>query len=406
MTRRPLGVAVLGFGWMGHAHSRAYTRVVQHFADLAVSPRLIVVAEPDRGRGVDARDRYGFADWTPDWRQALADDRVEAVSITAPNHLHRELGVAAAAAGKHVWIEKPVGLDAEDALAVAEAVKLHGVQTSVGFNYRYAPAVAYARELITTGALGRVTDADFRLLSDYAAHPLGALSWRFERALGGAGVLGDLGSHGVDLMRYLVGEIDSLVADTATFLAERPRADGPASHFAVASSGDLGPVENEDYVSCLLRLQGGARATLRASRVAVGQQNNYGFAIQGTLGSVAWDFRRMGELAVSLGTNYANQSTTTVYAGPEHGDFAAFQPGAGVAMSYDDLKVVEAAAFLRACCEPTAASTAAGPAATGRLAARATIEDAVLAALALEAMLRSHRSGQWVSVRAASHRLG
>ncbi|MDT0260592.1 Gfo/Idh/MocA family protein [Jatrophihabitans lederbergiae] len=396
MSSRPFGVAVLGFGWMGHAHSRAYARVRQHFPDLGLTPRLVLVAEPDSGRGEDARERYGFADWTPDWRQVLADDRVEAVSVTAPNFLHREIAVAVAAAGKHLWIEKPVGLSAEDAQAVAEAVRRNRVQTSVGFNYRNAPAVAHARELIATGQLGKVTDAAFRLLSDYAAHPLGALSWRFERAQGGAGVLGDLVSHGVDLVRHLLGDIDTLVADTATFIAERPRPDGLASHFAVAESGVLGPVENEDYLSCLLRLRGGARASLRASRVAVGEQNNYGFEIHGTRGSVSWDFRRMGELAVCVGGNYANQPSSTLYVGPAHGDFGAFQPGAGVAMGYDDLKVIEAAGFLRAI-----AGSGVAPGGGGTSESRsshATIEDAVQSALALEAMVRSQHTGQWEAV--------
>ena len=186
----------------------------------------------------------------------------------------------------------------------------------MGFNYRNAPAVAAARELIRSGEIGAVTHVRIRLLSDYAAHPEGALTWRYERGRGGSGVLGDLASHGVDLARYLVGEIGSLIADTAVFVPERARPAGATAGHARAAGGELGPVENEDYVSCLLRFVSGARGVLEASRVSVGEQNNYGFEVHGTKGAVFWDFRRMGELGVSTGTAYQDQPVSTVFAGP------------------------------------------------------------------------------------------
>ncbi len=178
------------------------------------------------GRAEEAAAQFGFASTTRDWRDVAADPRVRAVSITAPNFLHREIGVAMAEAGKHIWIEKPVGLTAEDARAVADAVTKAGVQGAVGFNYRNAPAVEAARELIASGGIGRVTHARVRLFSDYAAHPESALTWRYERERGGSGVLGDLASHGADLARFLLGDIASLTADTAIFLPERARPAG------------------------------------------------------------------------------------------------------------------------------------------------------------------------------------
>jgi predicted dehydrogenase len=334
------------------------------------------------GRAAEAAEQYGFAGATLDWRELATDPRVRAVSITAPNFLHRELGVALARAGKHIWIEKPVGLDAADAQAVAAAVREAGVQGAVGFNYRNAPAVAAARELIAAGELGTVTHARFRLFSDYAAHPEGALSWRFERARGGSGVLGDLAAHGVDLVRHLLGDIDALVADTATFVPQRARPTGATAGHTRAAGGELGPVENEDYVSSQLRLASGARVVLEASRVAVGEQNNYGFEVHGTRGAVSWDFRRMGELAVSVGDAYQDQAVSTVYVGPGHGEYAAFQPGAGIAMGYDDLKVIEAYHFLRSIAEGKPYG--------------ATLDDAVRSAVALDAMARSVDSGSWV----------
>ena len=385
MTRTPLGVGIAGFGWMGRVHTQAYTRVLHHFPQLTVAPRLVAVADEVPGRAEEAAEQFGFTTPTRDWHEVAANPDVAAVSIAAPNFLHREIGVAMAKAGKHIWIEKPVGLTADDARAVADAVKEAGVQGAVGFNYRNAPAVTSAKEMIDGGELGTITHVRFRLFSDYAAHPEGALSWRFERERGGSGVLGDLAAHGVDLARHLLGEIDSLVADTAIFLPERARPTGATAGHTRASGGEMGPVENEDYVTSLLRFASGARGVLEASRVAVGEQNNYGFEIHGTKGAVFWDFRRMNELGVSVGTAYQDQSVSTILVGPAHGFYGAFQPGAATSMGYDDLKVIEAYQFLRSIADGTAHG--------------ATLDDAVASAVALDAMARSAATGGWVPVR-------
>src|SRR4051794_4139769 len=144
-TAPGIGVGVIGFGWMGEVHSRAYARLLHHYPDAPRRPELVAVSDPEPARTADAVRRFGFATTYADWRALLADDRVELVSVTAPNFLHRELGVAVAEAGKHLWVEKPVGLSTEDATAVADAVRAAGVQASVGFNYRNAPAVERAR---------------------------------------------------------------------------------------------------------------------------------------------------------------------------------------------------------------------------------------------------------------------
>ncbi|PZT71063.1 gfo/Idh/MocA family oxidoreductase [Streptomyces sp. SW4] len=383
-----LGVAVVGFGWMGRVHTQAYARVRHHYPQLPLRPELVAVADEVPGRAEAAAEQFGFASTARDWREVAADPRVRAVSVTAPNFLHREIGVAMAEAGKHLWIEKPVGLSAEDARAVAGAVAAAGVQGAVGFNYRNAPAVEAARDLIASGEIGTVTHVRIRLFSDYAAHPESALTWRYERQRGGSGVLGDLASHGADLARFLLGDIASLTADTAVFLPWRARPAAATAGHARAAGGEPGPVENEDYVGCLLRFASGARGVLEASRVSVGEQNAYGFEVHGTRGAVFWDFRRMNELGVSRGTSYQDQPVCTVYAGPGHGEFAAFQPGAANAMGYDDLKVVEAYRFLRSVAEGTPYG--------------ATLRDAVRAAEVLDAMARSAASGSWVDVDAGA----
>jgi predicted dehydrogenase len=457
-----LGIGVVGFGWMGRVHTQAYARVRHHYP-AAVRPVLIAVADEVPGRADAAAAQFGFETATRDWRTLLDDPRIDAVSITAPNFLHREMGVAFAEAGKHIWIEKPVGLTAADARAIAQAranraadgevraltgdahaaadhprsaaasapgdaasagddagpnagcagsrstadrvrpadgdagapadrarsvagdARAVGgdVQVSVGFNYRNAPAVEKARELVRAGAIGRVTHARVRLFSDYAAHPDGALSWRFERARGGNGVLGDLGAHGVDLVRYLLGEIDALVADTAVFVPERPRPAGATAGHQ-RGSGAPGPVENDDYFSSLLRMASGARVVLEASRVAVGEQNAYGFELHGTAGAIFWDFRRMGELGIAGGPDIQDEPVRTVFVGPRDGDYAAFQPGAGTAMSYDDLKVIEAYRFLRS----VETGTPHG----------ATLTDAIASAEALDAATRSAATGAWIKL--------
>jgi predicted dehydrogenase len=382
-----IGVGVIGFGWMGRVHAQAHARLRHHFPDLGLVPQLVAVADDVPGRAEAAAAQFGFASATADWRELLADPRVELVSVTAPNWLHREIGVAVAEAGRHLWIEKPVGLTADDARAVAGAAAAAGVQGTVGFNYRHAPAVALARRLVDEGAIGRVTHARFAFLSDYAAAPEGALTWRYEQARGGSGVLGDLASHAVDLVRHVLNdEITSVLADTAVFIPERLRPTGATSGHAVATGGVPGPVENDDHVAALMRLSTGARVVLEASRVAVGEQNAYGFEVHGTAGRLAWDFRRMGELQLSRGPAAQDQSVATVLVGPGAGEYAAFQPGAGIAMGYDDLKVVELRDLL--------ASIAAGRP------VGVDLTDAVRAAVVLDALVASSASGTRVEVPA------
>lgn len=376
-------VGIIGFGWMGRVHAQAYSRIRQHYPQLGQFPELAAIADDVPGRAAEAARQFGARAAATDWRALVADPGIRAVSVTAPNFLHREIGTAVVNAGKHLWIEKPVGLDASDALAVARAAEASGVTTAVGFNYRNAPAVAAARDAVASGELGAVTHARFYFLSDYAAHPDGALSWRFQRARGGNGVLGDLASHAVDLVRHLLGDIDEVIADTAIFIPQRPVPTAATSGHQRASGGERGDVENEDYVLAQLRMASGARCTVEASRVSVGEQNAYGFEIHGTTGMVAWDFRRIGELRVGTGSAVQDQAVTTRYAGPGDGDYSAFQPGAAMAMGYDDLKVIEAHRFLQS----IESGSPVG----------ATIWDAVAAARVLEVIGESARTGTWVA---------
>ncbi len=386
LGRQPLRVGIVGFGWMGQVHARAYARLGHHYPDAPFAPELVAVADPAVGRLEAAVAAYGFGAAYAEWRDLLARDDLDLVSVTGPNFVHREVAVAAAQAGRHLWVEKPAGRNAAETREIAAAVRAAGVQSAVGFNYRNAPAVERARQLIADGRLGTVEHLTIRLLADYAAHPDAGLTWRFDRAQAGTGVLGDLVSHGVDLAEHLLGTpITDLVADRATFLTTRPRVD-PTADRSAAASGERGPVENEDYVGALLRFGGGARGVLEASRVAVGEQCTYTVEVHGDRGALAWDFRRMGELRSALDQDYVDAAYATRFVRPDDGELAAFQPGAGVAMGFDDLKVVELRRLVTAI-------------ATGRPVG-ATIENAVRAAELVEAMATSAETGAWVTTAA------
>lgn len=387
-TPRELGIGLISVGWMGKLHSRSLDRVNYHYPELGLRPRLVIAADVLPEQREFAARALGYQQSTADWREVVDHPEVQAVSITAPNYLHREIASAVAAAGKHFWIEKPVGRTLDDAVAVAAAAEAAGIRTAVGFNYRHAPAVAHARELITSGELGRITHVRGRFLNDYAAEPNGALSWRFQADRAGLGVLGDLMTHTVDLLQYLLGPVTDVSALTSIVIPERPLpGEGPSTHFAVIEGGPTAPVENEDYAAGLLRFAGGAVGTAEASRITVGPRCQIGFEIYGTEGSVTWDFERMNELQVCLGRSGPNHGYRTVLAGPGHGDYDHFQPGPAISMGYDDLKVTEAALFLQSI-------------ETGKQVAP-SVADALAAAYVVNTMARSAESGSWEPVRAA-----
>jgi predicted dehydrogenase len=331
---------------MGRVHSSSYRRVRDHYPDCAGVARLVVAADEREERARKAVSSLGFEEAASNWHDVVEHPRVEAVSITAPNHLHREVAVAAAEAGKHVWIEKPAGRVPEDTAAIAAAVARAGVRSLVGFNYRQAPAVRHARELIESGALGVVDHFRSQWLAGYAASPQGALTWRFRRGEAGLGVLGDLGAHAVDLAQYLLGPIVAVTARADTIVTERPLPRSSETHFAVVESGELAPVENEDVFWSIVRFERGLTGTIEASRVAIGPQARYSFEAHGSRGAVAWDFERMNELLVVLPEQAETVGYARVVMGPQHPPFGRFQPGAGIAMGYDDLKVIEAVTFL------------------------------------------------------------
>lgn len=342
-----VGIGLLGVGWMGQLHSVSLRRVHDHYPECPASPRLVIAADASEERARMACEQLGYGSWTTDWREVLEHPEVDAVSITAPNFLHCEMALAAAAAGKHVWVEKPLGRFPEETLRAVEGVTRSGVRTIVGLNYRHAPAVQHARHLIESGALGRINHYRSQFVASYASDPRGGLSWRFSRELAGLGILYDLMSHEVDLAQFLLGPVRRVSARWATLIRERPRLEmGTGTHFSVAT-GEPGPVENEDRVTALVEFDSGLLGTMESSRAAVGPDARYQFEANGTEGAVLWSFERMNELQVCLPMSSGDRGYSAVQMTPGHPDFAHFQPGPGIPMGYGDLKVIEAHLFLQ-----------------------------------------------------------
>lgn len=386
---RRIGIGLISVGWMGKVHARAYQNLPIVYPELGVHPELVIAADTAADRQDYAREVLGFAEATADYHEVLNHPGVDLVSICAPNFLHAEIGIAAAKAGKAFWIEKPVGRGADDTRAVYDAVTAAGVTTSIGFNYRHAPAIEYIKELVASGKLGRITNFRGTFFADYSSEPNGALSWRFKRELAGSGVLGDLMGHLTDLVHYTLGPVAEVTALTSTAHTRRPILQmGSGSHFDVIEGGELGDVENEDYAGMIVRLSPSAAAgevigTLEASRITIGKRASYNLEIYGTEGSLSWDFERMNELNVALrGTEYVGFQR--VMAGPSFGDFAKFQPGSGTSMGFDDLKVIEAQKFVAAY--------------LGGEARNSNISDALAAALVNDAAERSVSQHGWVAV--------
>src|SRR3954454_14158488 len=238
-ARRELGVAVIGFGWLGQAHSRSMLRIPTLFEDRAFDTRLVVCADAVPARTENAMRSFGFEQGTQDWRRVMDDPDIDVVVIAAPNMLHVELVEAACAAGKHVFCEKPVGGTPEQTMRAEQAARDAGVTSGVGYNYRWAPLVRYTKALIDAGELGEITNYRGRFFSMYGADPLGLLSWRFRVDEGGHGVSSDLLSHAGDLALMSLGPIPRVVGPPETFIRERPLPGaGGAGHYGRGAPGD------------------------------------------------------------------------------------------------------------------------------------------------------------------------
>jgi predicted dehydrogenase len=344
---------MVGFGWLGQAHSRSLLRIPTLFPDRGFEPELVVCSDAVPARVEDAVSSFGYRQGASDWRRVMDDPAVDVVFIAAPNMFHIELIEAAADAGKDVFCEKPVGGTPEQTVRAERAARRAGVISGVGYNYRWAPLVIYARQLIAEGRLGEVTNYRGRFFSMYGSDPLGLLSWRFLVDEGGHGASTDLLSHAVDLAHMLVGPIARVVGTAETFIPERPLPGARgASHYGRGLPQDpRGAVTNEDYVAMLCQFENGARGTFEASRTIVGPQSQMAFDVYGTKGALGWNLERLNELQLYLASEELHTGYTTVFGGDRFPYHGAFVPGSANGIGFEDLVAIEDYEFCAAVAE-------------------------------------------------------
>ncbi len=276
-------IGLVGAGWMGRAHSTAYKNVPLVFGNEPAVPTLEMVADIDAERAKAGAEAMGFRRWTADWRELVNDPNVDAVDITATNNVHADIAIAAANAGKPVYCEKPIAMNAPEAKSMVEAAEAAGVTTLVGFNYLKVPAVAHAREIIRAGDVGEIVLFRGTFDQDFMTDPAVPFSWRHDRKLAGSGALGDMASHTLSLSQFLVGDLIEVCGMADTFIKERPVAASGSGFSTRAAEGTAKrAVENDDVCAFLGRFENGAMATIAASRLGTGRKIWLTFEIQGT----------------------------------------------------------------------------------------------------------------------------
>ena len=274
---RRIGVGMLGYAFMGKAHSNGYRKLAYMTWPPPLEPRLVAIAGRSEDAVADAARRYGFERYVTDWQELVRDPEIELFDNSGPNNLHAEPSIAAAEAGKHVICEKPLARTAPESYDVWQRVAAAGVKHMCAFNYRFVPAVRLAREMLEAGDLGDVYHFRGAYLQEWG--DVDAEVWRFDRSLAGSGALGDLGAHVIDLARYLVGEVASVAATTRTFKPDR---------------------DVDDAFEAAVEFESGAVGTLEASRFCPGRKNAFTWEINGSKGSLRFDLERMNELQVHL----------------------------------------------------------------------------------------------------------
>lgn len=332
MPEKPLGVALIGTGFMGKCHALAWRNVAAVFG--GAHPRLEVLCDVPGEKAQAFAGQFGFARAISDWREAVTDPDVDVVSVTVPNGLHRPIAEAALRAGKHVWLEKPMALTLEDARSMAAVAGDYGGQvTLLGYNYLRSPAFQEAVRLLRTGAIGAPRAFRGVYDEDYSADPELPWHWRMTHEGGGLGALGDLGCHLVSQMVALMGDVAEVTAMTQIAIPLRASPDGPK------------PVENEDSALALIRFASGAQGSFATSRVARGRKCRLHWEVHGSDGTMVFDQENMNELWI----HRAGEAGFTLHlTGPDQPDFAAFCPAPGHNFGFNEMKVIEARDLLRA----------------------------------------------------------
>jgi predicted dehydrogenase len=289
---------MVGYAFMGAAHSQGW-RTAPHMFDLPMTPEMAVLVGREAARVTAAADRLGWASIETDWHRVVDRDDVDLIDICTPGDTHAEIAVAALAAGKHVLCEKPMAntvAEAQEMAAAAATAHDHGVRAMVGFTYRRVPAVALARRLVEQGRVGEVRHVRAQYLQDWIADPEAPLSWRLQKEKAGSGALGDVGAHALDLAQYVIGDhVREVTGSLTTFVKERPIA-VEHSGLSGTASAERGPVTVDDAAAFLARFPGGAVGVFEATRFATGRKNALRLEVNGSRGSIAFDFEDMNFL--------------------------------------------------------------------------------------------------------------
>jgi len=296
VAERKLRIGLIGYNFMGKAHSQAWRNAPLYF-DVAAKPVLQVVCGRSEDRVREFANRWGWQEFETDWRRVIDRDDVDVIDVATPTALHHDIVVAAAKAGKHIFCEKPFALSSGEAESMLHAVENAGVTHYLNHNYRRCPAVRLAKRLIDEGKIGRIFHWRGAYLQSWVMDPEFPLIWQLQEESAGAGPQFDLNSHSVDLARYLVGEIAQVTAMTARFVEQRPLATATATAFGGGTEGtEKGPVTVEDAATMVVQFENGALGSFESSRFALGRKNYNTFEIYGSEGAISFNLERMNEL--------------------------------------------------------------------------------------------------------------
>jgi predicted dehydrogenase len=353
-SKPKLGVGMVGYAFMGAAHSQAW-RNAPSFFDLPLVPDLTVIGGRNRAAAASVAQRFGWRDVETDWRALIRRDDVGLVDVCTPGDTHAEIAIAALEAGKHVLCEKPLAntvTEAEAMTAAAEAARATGVRSMVGFTYRRVPAITLARRLVAAGRVGDIRHVRAQYLQDWVTDPEAPLSWRLQKDRAGSGALGDIGAHIVDLTQFITGErITGVSGLLETFVKERPLPESSSGLSGVAGT-ERGEVTVDDAAVFLARFSGGALGTFEATRFAAGRKNAIRIEINGSAGSLAFDFEDMNVLHVHDHTADAETAgfTRVLVTEPVHPYVSAWWP-AGHLLGYEHSFTHQAVDLLTAIAE-------------------------------------------------------
>ncbi|MCU1575610.1 MAG: putative oxidoreductase/dehydrogenase [Leifsonia sp.] len=325
-----LNVAMVGYGFMGAAHSQGW-RVAPRFFDLPREPRLSVIVGRDAGRAAAAATKFGWDEVETDWRRVIERDDIDLIDICSPGSSHAEIAIAALNAGKHVLCEKPLANTVAEAELMAEAAEVaarSGVYAMVGFSYRRVPAITFARDLVAQGRVGDIRQVRAQYLQDWLVDAQGPMTWRLDKEQAGSGSLGDIGAHAIDAVQFITGErLESVSGILHTFVTERPLL-GESVGLSGTASSEYGRVTVDDVAMFTGRLSGGALGSFEATRYATGRRNALRLEFSGSEGAIAFDLERMNELEFYDGRDAAGEQgfRRILVTEPEHPYMAAWWP--------------------------------------------------------------------------------